>query len=149
MFRRLLRPDLDLQVLQRSSKKWVLWLQVLRQRPWKMEVLLGGGATRGPYLQANREDLNLGNIDVGAISVELLHLLVRLGPNWQDEDHHLASTTFQLLHSVCCLQGDLADPEESPKRPPREETTGAGFDPVRNILWGHTDLPRPHLPGVR
>ena len=46
-----------------------------------MEVLLGGGATRGPYLQANREDLNLGNIDVGAISVELLHLLVRLGPN--------------------------------------------------------------------
>ena len=145
MFRRLLRPDIDLQVLQRSSKKWVLWLQVLRQRPWKMEVLLGGGATRGPNLQATN---NLGNIIVGAIPVELLYLLVRLGPNWQEEDHYLAGTTFQLLPSVCCLQGDLADPEESPKRPPREETTGAGFDPVRNILWGHTDLHHPHLLGV-
>ena len=145
MFRRLLRPDLDLQVLQRSSKKWVLWLQVLRPHPWKMEMLLGGGASRGPNLHATN---NLGNIIVGAIPVELLHLLVRLGPNWQEEDHHLAGTTFQLLHSVCCLQGDLADPDESPKRPPREETTGAGFDPVRNILWGHTDLHHPHLLGV-
>ena len=46
-----------------------------------MEVLLGGGATRGPYLQATNKNNNLGNIDVGAIPVELLHLLVRLGPN--------------------------------------------------------------------